>query len=273
MTTKKYIYHERQESALCGQHCLNNLLQGPYFDPVSLGMIANELDRKERQLFKSSEYSSSNVDDSGNFSIQVLNNALMGKGVSLDRWFDRQGEHPKDPLSETAFVVNLSDHWFTIRQLHGHWWNLNSSIEVPELVSNFYLSALLATLSGEGYSIFNVTGQIPESSTPQSVEYLPPISTATWYLDSDLLANKYGKSTTATATTVEEPKFQPFSGKGNKLVEKPSENLLALHAGAENDEELQLALAISASLEADKQQNKPPTKEELRAKRLAALSK
>jgi hypothetical protein len=27
-------------AALCGQHCLNNLLQGPYFSEVSLAEIA-----------------------------------------------------------------------------------------------------------------------------------------------------------------------------------------------------------------------------------------
>ena len=26
-----FIYHEKQVASLCGQHCLNNLLQGPYF--------------------------------------------------------------------------------------------------------------------------------------------------------------------------------------------------------------------------------------------------
>ena len=79
-----YIYHERQESALCGQHCLNNLLQGAFFSPADLADIAAELDALERQMmleagvdtpeaiaFLAEE--SGNVDNSGNFSIQVLN--------------------------------------------------------------------------------------------------------------------------------------------------------------------------------------------------------
>ena len=45
-----YVYHERQESALCGQHCLNNLLQGQYFSPADLAEIAQELDAMERQM-------------------------------------------------------------------------------------------------------------------------------------------------------------------------------------------------------------------------------
>ena len=44
------IYHEKQRSALCGQHCLNNLLQGPFFGVMDLAEIAHELDARERQL-------------------------------------------------------------------------------------------------------------------------------------------------------------------------------------------------------------------------------
>ena len=44
------LYHEKQESALCGQHCLNNLLQGPYYNAGTLADLAHELDRKETAL-------------------------------------------------------------------------------------------------------------------------------------------------------------------------------------------------------------------------------
>lgn len=46
----RYIYHEKQQSALCGQHCLNNLIQGPLFTTMGLATIAQELDARERQL-------------------------------------------------------------------------------------------------------------------------------------------------------------------------------------------------------------------------------
>ena len=80
------LYHEKQESALCGQHCLNNLLQGPYFNAGALADIAHELDRKEQALMMSEgmtadaiafmREASGNVDAQGNFSIQVLSEAL-----------------------------------------------------------------------------------------------------------------------------------------------------------------------------------------------------
>lgn len=44
------IYHERQTAALCGQHCLNNLLQGCIWTPSSLSDIALDLDRMEKDL-------------------------------------------------------------------------------------------------------------------------------------------------------------------------------------------------------------------------------
>lgn len=43
-----YVYHELQESLLCGQHCLNNLVQEPFFAIEDLAAMAQELDRLER---------------------------------------------------------------------------------------------------------------------------------------------------------------------------------------------------------------------------------
>ena len=45
-----YILHETQESSLCGQHCLNNLVQQTSFDAVSLAEIAQQLDEEERRF-------------------------------------------------------------------------------------------------------------------------------------------------------------------------------------------------------------------------------
>lgn len=42
--------HVLKEAALCGVHCLNNLLQGPYFGATDLMEIALQLDAQERSL-------------------------------------------------------------------------------------------------------------------------------------------------------------------------------------------------------------------------------
>lgn len=77
----KYFVHG-QEAALCGVHCLNTLLQGPYFSELDLGQISQELDAKEREMMaaggtEGEEYKrflaegSHNAAADGMFSIQV----------------------------------------------------------------------------------------------------------------------------------------------------------------------------------------------------------
>ena len=77
------IYHEKQQERLCGVHCLNNLVQGPYYGPGDLGQIAREFDEKEKNMMLESGFDSrdflkymaedsGNVADDGNFSVQVL---------------------------------------------------------------------------------------------------------------------------------------------------------------------------------------------------------
>lgn len=64
---------------LCGVHCINSLLQGPYFDEIALSQIALKLDQEEKQLMGGARPSggkSHNVANDGNFSIQVLSRAL-----------------------------------------------------------------------------------------------------------------------------------------------------------------------------------------------------
>lgn len=42
-----WIYHERQQAMLCGQHSLNNLVQANTFSPNQLAEIAMQLDQME----------------------------------------------------------------------------------------------------------------------------------------------------------------------------------------------------------------------------------
>ena len=39
----------QQEGSLCAQHCLNALLQGPYFTAVDLAELGRQVDETERQ--------------------------------------------------------------------------------------------------------------------------------------------------------------------------------------------------------------------------------
>lgn len=69
----EYIFHETQDGLLCAQHCLNSLLQGDYYTALDLANIAMELDTMERDYMNpTTSHESSNYDDTGYFSIQVV---------------------------------------------------------------------------------------------------------------------------------------------------------------------------------------------------------
>uniref|UniRef100_A0A8C5CGH7 ubiquitinyl hydrolase 1 n=1 Tax=Gadus morhua TaxID=8049 RepID=A0A8C5CGH7_GADMO len=149
------IFHEKQEGSLCAQHCLNNLLQGEYFTPVDLSSIAHQLDEEERMRMAeggiaSVEYRtflqqpSGNLDDSGFFSIQVISNALGVWGLELILFNSREYQTLMiNPIDEKAFICNYKEHWFTIRKLGKQWFNLNSLLTGPELISDTYLALFL----------------------------------------------------------------------------------------------------------------------------------
>ncbi|XP_069772333.1 ataxin-3 [Narcine bancroftii] len=168
------IFHEKQEGSLCAQHCLNNLLQGEYFSPVDLSTIAQQLDEEERARMAeggtmTEEYKiflqqpSGNMDDSGFFSIQVISSALRVWGLEITLFNSPEYQRLRiDPVIERAFICNYKEHWFTVRKLGNQWFNLNSLLTGPELISNTYLALFLAQLQQEGYSIFVVRGELPE---------------------------------------------------------------------------------------------------------------
>uniref|UniRef100_A0A8D2ZMD4 ubiquitinyl hydrolase 1 n=1 Tax=Scophthalmus maximus TaxID=52904 RepID=A0A8D2ZMD4_SCOMX len=178
------IFHEKQEGSLCAQHCLNNLLQGEYFTPVDLSSIAHQLDEEERMRMAeggmaSEEYRtflqqpSGNMDDSGFFSIQVISNALRVWGLELILFNSREYQSLMiNPINENAFICNYKEHWFTIRKLGQQWFNLNSLLTGPELISDTYLALFLAQLQQEGYSIFVIRGNLPECEAEQILRFM-----------------------------------------------------------------------------------------------------
>jgi Ataxin-3 len=290
--SKTYIYHEKQDSHLCGQHCLNNLLQGPYFTAVDLAGIASNLDAMERRLgVEDNLFHSANVDDSGNFSVQVLRVALQNcKGVDLVPWFQKKGEASVDVSRQLGFVINRSNHWFALRRVGGRWWDLNSTIDRPDNLSDTALVSELSALRASGCSVFIAQGgTLASVGNPNELE-LPRGSTGVWYAEDDLIhsflvgssSNSSSSGRTANNTA---PSFQAFQGQGNRLggpkvsLETPancsSNGLQASMAAADYDEELELAKAISASLCVHTPIGAPAvtTAEDMRAKRLAALSR
>ncbi|CAF2898084.1 unnamed protein product [Rotaria sp. Silwood2] len=166
------IYHEVQEGSLCAQHALNNLLQREYFSAVSLADIARELDEQERHVLGHRYGESENMDDTGFFSIQVLQKALDVFEIELIPY---ASQHPKaqqaraDPQSIQAYICNLREHWLTIRRFGTQYFDLNSISTVPKLISNTYLSLYLAQLQQSGYSIFIIHGNLPPCAADEKL--------------------------------------------------------------------------------------------------------
>lgn len=70
---------------------------------------------------------SSNVDESGNFSVEVLATCLRNFNLELINIASPQCANIRNNLLEqTGFICNLQSHWLALRKLGGRWWNLNS---------------------------------------------------------------------------------------------------------------------------------------------------
>eukprot|EP00953_Heterococcus_sp_UTEX-ZZ885_P037716 19361-Heterococcus_DN1.PRE.1 len=220
-----YIYHEKQVSSLCGQHCINNLLQMPAFTAYDLADIAHELDARERQMMlaegsttpealKFLAEDSGNVDEAGNFSLQVLSEALTrSQGLRL---VSAGSEDVKGKLNTTGydqepgFVCNRHSHWLTIRNINGKYWNLNSMLEAPERITTFALEATLYQYTADGYSVFVVRSAAPSSSYSTAVTLPSPDSDGPdsggdpkdWVLESHLLGGTASSSSSGKFATL-----------------------------------------------------------------------
>ncbi|KAI8591506.1 Josephin-domain-containing protein [Geranomyces variabilis] len=218
--------------------------KGPYFTAVDLAEIARQLDVQEQSAMaegnvggvETEEYQrflkdgSSNYDDSGFFSVQVISAALRVWNLDITAFGAEENAITRsDPAtSETAFICNLQEHWFTLRRFGGsskRWYNLNSMFQEPAYVSETYLALLLAQLQTEGYSIFVVNGTLPQCDADAYAAVSP------WPDPSSIPKAKSGKST------------EPAAGFGG-----PS-NLLSIEGkGAgnrEGDDDLERAIAMS----------------------------
>uniref|UniRef100_A0A3Q3QE54 ubiquitinyl hydrolase 1 n=1 Tax=Monopterus albus TaxID=43700 RepID=A0A3Q3QE54_MONAL len=141
------IFHEKQEGSLCAQHCLNNLLQGEYFTPVDLSSIAHQLDEEERMRMAEGGMAS---EEYRTF-LQVISNALSVWGLELMLFNSREYQslmiNPITCLHKQfeSSLITKNNVLFSLQ-----WFNLNSLLTGPELISDTYLALFLAQLQQEG---------------------------------------------------------------------------------------------------------------------------
>ncbi|KAL4073894.1 Josephin-domain-containing protein [Scleroderma citrinum] len=169
------IYHEVQQqgSMLCAQHALNSLLQGNYFTAPDLSDLAHNLDVAEQSYDRSRGDGSTNMDDTGFFSVQVLESALNLWSLSLVRWrSEAMRRHQDEPHKQLAFILNQNQHWYTLRRFglaeHGVWFNLDSSEPRPQWIGKTYLAIFLQQAEQDGYSVFAVTPIDQDTDLPRT---------------------------------------------------------------------------------------------------------
>eukprot|EP00271_Cylindrocystis_brebissonii_P002636 TRINITY_DN13402_c0_g1_i1.p1 TRINITY_DN13402_c0_g1~~TRINITY_DN13402_c0_g1_i1.p1 ORF type:complete len:389 (-),score=57.76 TRINITY_DN13402_c0_g1_i1:700-1866(-) len=252
------LYHEPQVDALCGVHCLNSLLQGPCFTEFDLASLAQNLDSKEREMMMvggvdSADYlrymaeDSGNVAEDGNFSIQVLSQALEVWGLRCISLDSPDGADANDsPQDEQAFICHLQAHWFAIRKVKGEWYNFNSLNPAPEHLSQFYLSAYLATLRSAGWTILVVRGIFPRMPSEQSSTSSAPSGGAygRW------MSPEEAKQRTDLAKVARESAMLPQNGRGGANQWQQGGGNAWGNSGAlsGNDDEADMARAMAASL-------------------------
>lgn len=288
----------QQEGSLCAQHCLNALLQGPYFTPVELGSLAQQMDDEERLRMaecgeESEEYQrflqqpSGNMDDSGYFSVQVISSALEVWGLELVPYTSaeqRAREASSKPDRMQAYICNYKDHWFTIRRLGNQWFNLNSLLTRPELISDTYLILFLAQLQQEGYSIFVVFGNLPECEADELLKLRPAIP----YVKVGIVPMKIEKSDDEELQKALELSMHNDISEPTPIITDEETELqkavrLSLQGFSQEDsesdsEEAQLRKAMQMSLECKSNTPSAPStpcadREEIRRKRLAFIEK
>jgi len=219
-------------------------------------------------------FESSNVDDSGNFSVTVLKEALNRWGkvdlTTEKELVEKALSNPTDSSVE-AFLLNHDAHWLSIRRLKiaggsstGTWLNLNSTLKAPEVVTDFYLREWLFQLRADGYTVFFVTGKLPAPIIGRSARDAPN----SWHESLSIIsgigvsyANRKSAEAAAKTLAANDPEYRRAlemsiaesgggggNGGGGSRTQKRNASMISSSINEDEDDiELQQVLAASMS--------------------------
>lgn len=147
-------------------------------------------------------------------------------------------------------ICNRASHWFAIRKINDRYYNLNSTLERPEIISHFKLAAEMQALQDAGYSVFCVLDSLPP---PCSSEAMMDMGLPKYWWKEDDLSS--GKSNAATRAD------DPWKDVGGGRRLDGNSSASAAGGGGGNDvsgmtEDEMLQMAMAASLEP----SAPPSK-------------
>ena len=152
--------------AECGLCAVNFAIQSQVWNRDSFDDIAQQLNTAENDLVADGEVAN-NHDMYGNYTIQVLNGTLNPYGLHLALW-----DRAIDCDTFDCFIMNLVNHWYTIRKIGTYYWRLDSLQNHPIRMSSYDLEAHLSSINFAGYSVFTVTGIFNDGD---------PSTPGTWY--------------------------------------------------------------------------------------------
>ncbi|KAK1299074.1 hypothetical protein QJS10_CPB14g01715 [Acorus calamus] len=218
------LYHETHQSKLRAVHCVNTVLQGPFFFDHELTDLASYLYNK---VYYDDDDDVFDIDVShivslgGHFCLQVVRAALEVWNLHVIPIED--DERAKiDPGLENAFICHGQNNWVCARRVGGEWYSFDGARDVPERLSKHDLSAYFDALRDDGWGVFAVRGDLPDECPVSSSRY------GKWVLPEDARGAKKSGS---------------FGSRGYEASLSSSQVALLL------DEEEDLNAAIAASLE------------------------
>jgi hypothetical protein len=126
------LYHEKQESMLCGLHAINNALQYKLVTVEEMRSTADFLQIEEEKLYEDADQ---NIyqNEFGNFNSEVISYVLERKGFTVERI---SYESFSNQIQIGAFIICNGFHWFAVRKFieNGDMCDLDSLLNQPEII-------------------------------------------------------------------------------------------------------------------------------------------
>ncbi|KAK1311817.1 hypothetical protein QJS10_CPA07g00058 [Acorus calamus] len=166
------LYHETHQSKLRVLHCINAVLQGPFFSDQDLIDLASSLSKIDPTLpsFDDDIDFTHIISLGGPFSLKVLKAALEVWGLQIV---------PMEPALdlENAFVCHSLGQWVCVRRVGGEWYSFDGARDVPERLPGPSLAVHLIDLLNDSWTVYAVRGDPPSECPDSSNRYgkwVPP---------------------------------------------------------------------------------------------------
>uniref|UniRef100_A0A8C7F1L0 Josephin-2 n=1 Tax=Oncorhynchus kisutch TaxID=8019 RepID=A0A8C7F1L0_ONCKI len=136
------VFHEKQRLELCAIHALNNVLQEQVFTKETADDICKRL---APQCVVNPHRS---MLGTGNYDVNVIMAALQSRELAAVWWDKRRTVQSLCVDKVQGFILNVPSrvslgivslpvkrrHWLAVRQVNGHYYNLDSKLKSPVLM-------------------------------------------------------------------------------------------------------------------------------------------